>query len=223
MAAAARGAGHQLTGLKRDMNDWGLSLGMDAVAATSGGVEVDIELVGPHLRVGGRISLGRFSRLSDRINHGRGFILLHDARLLKRNGDATPLVVEELYVNQDEVTFVALTHAAPAGPSGPVNDPDRPLIQKLPRRHIVFTPGHVISGLIHVHSEMNTASLVDSTDPRFIPMTHVSARSLADRRVISHFDLLLINRTQMTAVAEAGTGGPAGSEAETEAPAVEIG
>jgi hypothetical protein len=40
---------------------------------------------------------------------------------------------------------------------------------------------------------------VDSADPRFVPMVNVTARSLADRRVISHFGLLLVNRTQMTA------------------------
>lgn len=187
---------------------------MDAAAATVGGPELDIELVGPHLRVGGRIALGRFHRLSDRVNHGRGFIRLQDARLLKRNGDPTALTVKELYVNQDEVTFVAMPHVGDTGLHAP-RDLDRPTIQKTARRHIVFTPGHVISGMIHVYEEMNLAGFVDSTDPRFIPMTHVSARSLADRRVVSHFDLLLVNRTQMTAVAEAAP------SADTEAPAVE--
>jgi hypothetical protein len=196
------------------LDNWGHSLGIDSVAATMGGPEVDIELVGPHLRVGGRIALGRFHRLSDRVNHGRGFILLHDARLLKRNGDPTPLTTAELYVNQDEVTFIAMTRVTDLGLQAGT-DMDRPAIEKQARRHIVFTPGHVISGLIHMYSEMSLSGFVDSTDPRFIPMTHVSARSLADRRVVSHFDLLLVNRTQMTAVAEAAP------TADTEAPAVE--
>ena len=43
------------------------------------------------------------------------------------------------------------------------------------------------------------ATFVDSPDPRFVPMVKVTARSLADRRVISHFAFVLINRTQMTA------------------------
>jgi hypothetical protein len=187
---------------------------LEAAAAGVGGVDVDIELVGPHLRVGGRISLGRFGRLSDRVNLGRGFFLLHDARLLKRNGDPTPLVVKDLYVNQDEVTFVAMAHASDQAPRTGSAMADRPLIKKSPRRHVVFTPGHVISGLIHVYAEMSLAGLVDSPDPRFIAMTQVSARSLADRRVVSRFDLLLVNRTQMTAVAEADAG-------EQEPPAVE--
>ncbi len=42
-------------------------------------------------------------------------------------------------------------------------------------------------------------TFVDSPDPRFVAMVDVTARSLADRRVISHFGLVLVNRTQMTA------------------------
>lgn len=193
--------------------------GLDAVAATVGGPQVEIELVGPHLRVGGRISLGRFHRLSDRVNHGRGYFLLHDARLLKRNGDPTPLVLRELHVNQDEVTFVAMPHATDIGASGSGPSHDRPQIRKEPRRYVVFTPGHVISGSMHVYEEMTLAGIVDSSDPRFLPMTSVSARSLADRRVVSRFELLLVNRTQMTAVAEAPGDAIEPPSVETESPA----
>jgi len=194
------------------VTDWDTGFSLESVLSTAGGIEVDVELVGPHLRVGGRIHLGRFTRLTDRVNHGRGYMLIHGARLLKRNGDPTPLVVEELLVNQDEVTFIALPHITGEDDRPVGMGTDRPLIEKHPRRYVVFTPGHVISGLVHVYKEMTISSFADSNDPRFVPMTQVSARSLADRRVISHFDLLLVNRTQMTAVAEAGhTGG--GSEA----------
>lgn len=198
------------------MNDWGNAFGLDGGSATVGGHEVEIELVGPHLRVGGRIDLGRFARLSDRVNHGRGYLLLHDARLLKRNGQPTGLATPELYVNPDEVTFVAMQKAVDVRPVAEGGAPrSSEYIEKHPRRYVVFTPGHVISGTVHVFPEMTLAGLVDSTDPRFVPMTHVSARSLADRRVLSHFDLLLINRTQMTAVAAA-------ENPRAEAPVVEI-
>lgn len=186
------------------MDPWATGSGqLDAIAATIGGPQVEVELVGPHLRVGGKISLGRFGRISDRVNHGRGFILMNDARLLKRNGDPTPLVLPEIYVNQDEVTFIAVSHAEadtrPATGSGG----DRPIIRKEPRPYVVFTPGHSIAGMMHVHAQMSLANFVDASEPRFIPMTAGTARSLADRRVVSRFDLLLINRTQMTAIAEA--------------------
>ena len=182
-----------------------------------GGSQVEVELVGPHLRVGGKVSLGRFGRLSDRVNHTRGFVLMNEARLLKRNGDPTPLVLAELYVNQDEITFIAVMHAGEDDQPASDDDRDRPLIQKEAHRYVVFTPGHSISGTMHVHREMTLSNFVDTPDPRFIPMTQATTRSLADRRVVSRFDLLLINRTQMTAIAAADKSGvgPDGPVVET--------
>ena len=157
----------------------------------------------------GTIRLGRFSRLNDLVNHSRGFVRLHDARLLRRNGDPTSLVLPELMVNQDEITFIGqASHVLEAEPdqiTGELLTGDRPEIEKAPRRFVVFTPGHAIAGNIHVHAEMTLENFVEASDPRFVPMTMVTARSLADRRVISHFEFLLVNRTQMTAVAETDT------------------
>ncbi len=172
----------------------------------------EIEMIGPHLRVGGRIALGRFNRLSDLVNHSRGYLLLHDARLLRRNGEPTNLVVDELMINQDEITLIG--QAPGADRSGPapaaLSDFDRPAIEKEQRRYVIFPPGHSISGTVHVYREMSLATFVDTPDPRFVALTNATARSLADRRVISHFDLLLINRTQMTAAAEASKAGSLG-------------
>jgi hypothetical protein len=160
-----------------------------------------VEFVGPHLRVAGDISLTNFSRLSDLINHNRGYIRLKDAHLLRRNGDATNLIVPELMVNPDEITFVAQRPTGlPPAPSlqnfGPM---DRPLMPRVQRQVVIFTAGHTLTGSIYAFAEMDIANFVDSPDPRFVPLTEVTARSLADRRVISHFSLVLINRTQMTA------------------------
>ncbi len=191
------------------MSSWDSSgFGGETFAAGAGRSEA-IELVGPHLRVSGNLNLGRFGRLSDLVNHSRGFVRLHDARLLRRNGDPTSLIVPELMVNQDEITFIGQAEHLLA--EAPTEEPDggigpmtgqRPSIETAPRRFVIFTPGHAITGLIHVHSEMTLPNFVEASEPRFVPMTAVSARSLADRRVISHFQFLLVNRTQMTAIAE---------------------
>ena len=186
------------------MSGWGTSpSGFDPVGPLGQGGEEKfeiIELVGPHLRVTGRISLLRFGRLSDLINHNRGFVRLTDTRLLRRNGEPTNLVVPELMVNQDEITFVAQSaEDVTPSPIGPVGGMDRPLMERIPRQLVIFTPGHTLSGTVYLFSETDVATFVDSADPRFVPMINVTARSLADRRVISHFGLLLVNRTQMTA------------------------
>ncbi len=93
-----------------------------------------IELVGPHLRVSGTISLLRFNRLSDLVNHTSGFVRLTEARLLRRNGEPTNLIVPELMVNQDEITFIGqtpedvstVTDEHPAGRDGPAAHGARP-------------------------------------------------------------------------------------------------
>ena len=158
-----------------------------------------IELIGPHLRVSGKISLLRFSRLSDLINHGAGYVRLTEARLLRRNGETTNLVVPELMVNQDEITFIAQQEEEVGGPTGPSDGMDRPLMERTARQLVIFTPGHTLTGTVFLFSETDVVTFVDSPDPRFVPMVKVTARSLADRRVISHFAFVLINRTQMTA------------------------
>jgi hypothetical protein len=185
------------------MMDWGSSRSIDPLGPlgpTAQSKFETIELVGPHLRVSGEISLLRFSRLSDLINHNRGFVRLTGAQLLRRNGDPTGLVVPELMVNQDEITFIGqkeedVNTAETSMPGGM----DRPLMTRTPRQLVIFTPGHTITGTVFLFAETDIQTFVDAGDTRFVPMVNATARSLADRRVISHFGLILLNRTQMTA------------------------
>jgi hypothetical protein len=186
------------------MTDWGgpsLDFGPLGSPEQDGPIRSEtIELVGPHLRVSGTISLLRFNRLSDLVNHSRGYVKLTEARLLRRNGEPTNLVVPELMVNQDEITFIGQTvdDVTPTPPSN-LGEMDRPLMERVPRKLVIFTPGHTLTGTISLFSETDVETFVDSPDPRFVALVDVTARSLADRRVISHFGLVLINRTQMTA------------------------
>ena len=195
----------------------------DPFAGAGGATEL-VELVGPDFRVSGTMHLGRFGRLSDLVNHSRGFVQVRDARLLRRNGEPTSLVMANLMVNQDEITFIGQAAAArdaaagevlPAGEIAPAGEPagemrpagetllgDRPIIEKVRRRYVVFAPGIEITGFVHVHQEMTITNFVEASDLRFVPFTAVTVRSLADREVIGQFEFVLVNRTQMTAVAE---------------------
>jgi hypothetical protein len=49
---------------------------------------------------------------------------------------------------------------------------------------------------------------VDSTDPRFIPMSNVRVRWLADRRLAGRYPFALVQRSQILGVATEGTGAP---------------
>lgn len=185
------------------MSEWGVSpIGFGPLGTGAEERQESIELVGPHLRVTGCISLLRFTRLSDLINHSRGFVRLTDAGLLRRNGDPTGLVVSELMVNQDEITFIGQKEEeVSTAETGMPGGMDRPLMERTARQLVIFTPGHTITGTIHLFAETDIQTFVDSADSRFVPMVNATARSLADRRVISHFGLILLNRTQMTAAA----------------------
>jgi len=167
-----------------------------------------IELVGTNLRLKGTISLGRFGRLTDLINASSGYVRVRDAQLLQRNGDASGLVLPELMVDQDEISFIAQSHAAPPEPGAAVGFIEPVFADTIEARQarefVMFTPGHTVTGRVHVFGQTDLASFVDTADPRFVPVTSVTTRSLADRRIVSRYDFLLINRTQMIAAAEAG-------------------
>jgi len=183
----------------------------DTSLGTPAGRDEPIELVGTHLRLTGVIALGRFGRLTDLINASSGYVRVRDARLLRRNGDPTSLVLPELMVDQDEISFIAQTQVA-----APEREPGvgyiepgfgTEVVDRKPREFVIFTPGHTVSGKIHVFGQTDLAGFVDATEPRFLAMTGVTARSLADRRIISHYDFILMNRTQMIAASEVGRQG----------------
>jgi hypothetical protein len=65
---------------------------------------------------------------------------------------------------------------------------------------------------VRVRNARLLAKFVDSSEPRFVPVTDVTTRSLADRRIISHYEFIVINRTQMIAASEVGHQGDIATE-----------
>jgi hypothetical protein len=180
----------------------------DIEPATIAGRDEPIELVGTHLRLTGLIALGRFGRLTDLVNASSGYIRIRDARLLQRNGEPTALVLPEIMVDQDEISFMAQTESqvVPATGAGAGFDSGfgGPAIERTAREFVLFTPGHTVTGRVHLFGQTDLAGFVDATDPRFVPVVDVTTRSLADRRIVSHYPFLLINRTQLIAASEFG-------------------
>ncbi len=192
--------------------DYNRGMTWDATFDTpAAGHDEPVELVGTHLRLKGVISLGRFGRLTDLINASSGYVRVRDARLLRRNGDPTSLVLPELMVDQDEISFIAQHEAPPPEPGATAvrraGVQRRRSRSRKAREFVMFTPGHTVTGKVHVFGQTDLAGFVDSSDPRFVPVTEVTTRSLADRRIISHYEFVLINRTQMIAASEIGRQG----------------
>jgi hypothetical protein len=186
---------------------------MSARAVT--GLHESIELVGTHLRLTGEISLGRFARLSDLVNASSGYVRVRNARLMRRNGDPTTLVLPELMVDQGEISFIAQVHSSSEAPTpGGFIEPGFGVTveSRKAREFVMFTPGHTVTGKVHIFGQTDLAGFVDASEPRFVPVTDVTTRSLADRRIISHYPFIVINRTQMIAASEIGRHGDIAAE-----------
>jgi hypothetical protein len=159
-----------------------------------GGIAVDVELVGPHLRLAGTIGLGRFRRLSDLVNHHVGLIGLRNATVLRRNGTATRVTAPTIWVSPAEVTLIG-----EAGQTEPKDAMPEFRIAKEPHDLVFVTPGHTLTGQIHLVVDGQLSSFIESDDPAFIALTDARTRSLADRRIVARYNFALLNRRHIVA------------------------
>jgi hypothetical protein len=190
------------------------AFGLDDIPDVEGRDEA-IELVGTHLRVNGTVNLGRFGRLTDLINASSGYVRVRDAQLLRRNGDPTSMTLPELMVDQDEISFIAQRDPLNDHPGSPGYDmmfATQVHGVRKAREFVMFTPGHTVTGQVHIFGDTSLEGFANSTDPRFVPVIGVTTRSLADRRIISHYKFVLINRTHMIAASEIGRQGDIAAE-----------
>ena len=161
------------------------------------GTTVEVELVGPHLRLSGSVALGRFRRLSDVLNNSDGLVGLHNATILRRNGTPTRVTAPRIWVSPAEVTLI--------GEAATVDRAAPPLefrIPKEPRDLVFVTPGHTLTGRVHVVPGGDLSAFIESSDPAFIALTDVRTRSLADRRIIARYEFALLNRRHIVATTE---------------------
>lgn len=162
------------------------------------GSAIQIELIGPHLRVAGTMSIGYHRRLSDFVNHHVGLLELRDATVLRRNGDPTRVTTPSIWVSPDEVTLMGQ-----AVEDRPDDDTGQEMhVQKAVHTLIAVTPGHTLTGDVHISEGAELARYIESPEPLFIPMTDVRTRSLADRRIIARYAFALLNRRHMVAATE---------------------
>jgi hypothetical protein len=153
-----------------------------------------VELVGPHLRLSGELGIGQFHRLSDFVNHHEGLFRVRDATVLRRNGDPTRISMPDVWIAPPEVTLIAQPSVERSSAAS-----EHFAVPKRRDGLIIVTPGHTITAEIYVPRDAMLSAFIESTDPRFLPMTDVRTRSLADRRVISRYPFALLNRRHIVA------------------------
>jgi len=153
-----------------------------------------VELIGPHIRLRGNISLGYHRRLTDVMNSHEGMVRISDAIVLRRNGDPTKVSVPDLWVAPAEITIIADLEGSEGVPP-----PSDLKIPKVPVGLIVVTPGHTVNGAVYTPPGALLDVFVESPTPPFVPMTDVHTRSLADRRVRAHYEFVVLNRRHIVA------------------------
>jgi hypothetical protein len=173
---------------------------IDAPELALPGVAI-VELMGNQLRAEGSVDLGNWTRVSDYVNFLTGFFTIRDVVLLSRLGEATRLTFPDLRVRLDDITIIAQRDP------GPQADPGDRYIPKEPRRLVLTTVSHIIYGDAYVHEQASMTAFVDATDPRFIPMTNVRVRWLADRRLAGRYPFALVHRSHIVGVATEISGG----------------
>ena len=156
-----------------------------------------IELVGQHLRLSGSIQIGFHRRLSDFFNNHEGLMHLKGVTILRRNGEPTKVTAPSIWVSPEEVTLIGQQAESTVRET-----PPDMLQEKRTHSLIVVTPGHTLSGDVHLNPEALLAAFIESPSPAWIPMTDVRTRSLADRRVISRYEFALLNRRHIVAATE---------------------
>ncbi len=165
-----------------------------------GGGEQYLELIGSQLWVAGTVDLGRFRRVSDFVNIVQGYLIVRDAVVLTRAGEATRLAMPELRVLPDDLAVVGQLDAElsqPVGDSGVI-------IEKRPQRLVLLTRSHLVDGDVFIHGDGSVMAFVDATDPKFIPMTDVRVRWLSDRALAARYPFALVQRSQILGVATEG-------------------
>ncbi len=170
---------------------------LDVEAPTMRAEGIPIELVGQHLRLSGTVNLGYHTRLTDFVNNHEGLIALKDVTVLRRNGDPTKVTSPSIWVNPEEVTLI--------GEMSDIDEVESTVREKMEKHAanlIVVTPGHTLTGEVHLNPEAVLSYFIESMDPQWIPMTDVRTRSLADRRVISRYAFALVNRRHIVAATE---------------------
>jgi hypothetical protein len=166
------------------------------VAGRDPGNSAEVEVVSGHLRLRGTLYMGVFRRVSDFLNSNpEGLIPLRNVTVLRRNGQPTKVTSPSMWVTPSEVSLVAV-RAESAGVDPTMQAP------RTPMTIVAVTPGHTLTGDLHMVEGALLSVVIQSPTPAFLTLTDVRTRSLADRRVITRYDVAMLNRRHVVAATE---------------------
>ena len=162
---------------------------------SGGAVARHVEIVGPHLRITGRLDLGSFHRVTDLVNRSSSVLFhLSDAKVLLNDGQQSSLAVGDLWVSPAEITVIAETESS---------RDDRPrdvvIVTKTPRELAIVTTGHTLTGRVYTTPHATLEVFLESPDPQYLPMTDLRVRSLINQQIEAEYAFALVNRRHIIA------------------------
>jgi hypothetical protein len=163
-------------------------------AGSQSGPSLAVELIGPHVRLGGRVRLGAYVRLSDLLNLHDVTLAVAEAVVLNRTGRETADSVPTLDVRLDAISLV-IDHSGYISPAAPEDVG----IQKTSHRLMAVTEAHLITATFFIYPGAEPATYLLAAEPRWIPLTNVRVRSLIDRRIKFGAMFAVLNRAGVRA------------------------
>jgi hypothetical protein len=180
------------------ISEYPSAIGANGMApAPSPAASQHVEVIGTHLRIAADVQLGGFRRLSDYVSLQSGSLTLRGVTLLNRRGMATADQLAELTIRQEDLTLIA-QRIAPPPELEPISDDVR--VDKIRRRILAVTTGHVVEGTVSLYPGADLIAFLQATDPPFLPLVDVRVRWLADRRLKTTYEFVLLNRSHVVAV-----------------------
>lgn len=156
-----------------------------------------IVLHGSQLRASADLEVPGSQRLSDYFGLLQGFCRVTDMVLLTHRGKPARTRMPSARIRLDQIVLIGESRHCPCTDGRPAQDSPALFVAKNPQRVIVMTNDHLIYGVAHLSPNGSLAAFIDAEHPRFVPLTNVRIRRLADRSVAGRYDFALLQRTHI--------------------------
>lgn len=164
-------------------------------AGAQTGPQLEIELVSSNARILGSVNLGAYSRLSDLLNFHDEILTVTDGTVLTAIGVQSADAAPQLDVRLPELTLVI-------DRSNYVPPPDTDqLIEKREHRMLWITDAYIITATFFIYAGAEAVPYLRAQEPRWIPITDLSARSLVDHEVEFNAKFGVLHRKPLLASA----------------------
>jgi hypothetical protein len=164
-------------------------------AGAQSGPQLELELVSSNARIAGSVNLGAYARLSDLLNFHDEILTVHDAAVMTplgiRSADGAP---------QLDVRLTGLTLVIDRSDYVPPPDTEQ-MVEKREHRMLAVTDAYVMTGTFFIYAGAEAVPYLRASEPRWIPITDVSVRSLTDREVEFDAKFAVLHRKPLLATA----------------------